>query len=1494
MMSPAAAAERAAASRPMRRARGLWAGVSLLIVVLVAGLPSAFAQRAALRRPDSNASGRAKPMPLVNIDDTLGGYLNTARDCIEANEPLRAIEILQRLINLTETTLIADGDGRRYVSMAYKAADLIGSLGEEGLALYRSMYDPQAQRLFEEALSAGDTAALRKIAYRYLHSAYGARALDGMGSMAFDAGRFAQASRYWKQASLIHSPEVSEALLLAKMGAAQHLAGEAARLEETLAVLKEKFPQASARIGGKDQVLVDFLETVRKLPVSPQLVRGPRGEGWPGLGAFPDGLGIMSDVDVVLSPRWYDPPQASRSQPRLVAMADVGKGNPQNGGMRLSVTLKEGHVEGKFTGNQGYYPDGSNPNRPQTLPPIIHPVVVGDVVIYRTDGNLVALDLITGETRWSAIGLPMERNIKLPDYMRGYYYNQFGFQFEDTGRYTLTVANGLVFTVGNFRPQMPPNYGNPFMGGGTKPSSDDWIDSSELIAISITGQGKQAWRVGNKNGRDEGEKNAVVRLGRYLSAPTYDAGRLYVLVVHVENYHLVCLDAATGEKIWSTLVSQVPAISSDYGQPPVTYKAFPPAVADGRVYVATNAGVVAALDADTGQTVWAYQYDSPLNQVMGNRMGGYGYRPGKNYPPNPILLVGGKVICLPGDSEKVLALAPEDGALLWETDRGSQQNLSAVDGGRTVLSGPGLTVLSLADGSKLWGELPASESIMGRPAVTQTAVYASGRGKLLKLNLADYKIESRPLTGIEDNLALLGNLVSVKEELIAANTMGICAYMNYDQAWAKLTDRIAAAEPKVRCELLLTRGRFAFSAKRFPEALSDLSAARELATELNLSDVQSRGRPWLHRTYVSLANVAQDANASLAMYQKAAELAETSQEKGHMKLRLAKFHRARGTADAAEADRCQKAGDAAGAAQWSKLKVEELSQAIELAQQLAEEQGEEELADVQVGKDADDSILLDGRADFIVGRKLAHDVIQSIVRPYGRESYAALDAKAKAAMDEAKQKEDEQAMAQVGRRWPDSTWADPATVMAAEFLYRKALVSAQDSNAEPRAKADAMTDQALRLLAPLAAESSDRTVRIVANLGMAALYARGGRPGSAGYSAQRARELAADSAGGEPTIAFADFHGKLEEVLKQIGNDKLPSGGKQVQYISNLVMPLTAGLTFKDEQWYILRDQHDRPVRMGERVLMLQGNRAVFVSTVASDANVAVDWQALTGVDPAVLARYGQQPTCTKVVAGLSRDEKVVAVCDRSSVRGFDVRTAKAVWSKTMAEMGMPSGGLSVYDGGALGGKPLWTCNKYNQNQQPLLLAVSNDFVAVAPTMNGQVVEVRPMTGGEPLVMSATLPEVGGMRAVPIDATIEGANLLVLSAANPVGQRGNLGQQYYLQTLGLHRINLEKKVRAWSYEVEGMGPGANVTLTKPVIGTNYVAMLARNLQGGEPAVHVIDMQTGKRAGKIDLMGKVQNFERQQQLRLWMMGPPVMTNGKLCVETMEGMVIYGGQ
>jgi outer membrane protein assembly factor BamB/tetratricopeptide (TPR) repeat protein len=1546
------------------------------------------------RGADANSSGRAKPLPLVNTDEDLAGYLNQARDCIDGNEPLRAIEILQRVIDRPEASLIADPEGRRFVSLASKASELIGTMDAEGLALYRSIYDPQAQRLYEEALAAGDAFALRRIAFRYLHSSYGARALNMLGAMAFDTGSFAQASRYWKQAALLRSPELSEALLLAKVGAAQHLAGEESRSKETLAALREKFPSASAPVGGRERALDEFLQDVSKMPVVFQGSSGPRGEGWAGVGSQGDGMGVMTEVDVVLSPRWYDPPQTSRGTVRLTASADFSRMQVA-ANMRMNFSLKEGHVEGQIVNNANYggY-DGSMP-RKMVMPPIIHPVVAGDVVIYRTDGNVTAVDLVTGELRWHSVDLPMERVAKNPD--RNGYYNPYGMQIEDTGRYTLTVADGKVFAVANFKPPSSPNEGIMAARNGTPREAD----SSELVAISVARQGSQIWRVGNGKGATGADPNYdVLNQGRFLCAPTYDAGRLYVVSVYLENYYLLCLNADTGGLIWKQMVCQVPVVTNDYNPyMSLVHKAFPPAVSDGRVFVATNAGVVASLDAETGQSVWAFQYDSPFNQVLATRTGGY--RPptiGRSYPPNPVLVSGGKVVILPADSEHLLALSAEDGAVLWDVDRAGMRDLSAIDAGRACLSGPGVAVVSMVDGGRL-ADVSTGENIMGRPAVTPAAVYASGRGKLVRLDLADYKSSSRPLAGIEDNLGLLGNLVAVREELVAANAMGICSYMNYDQALARLTQRMELADAKGRCDLLLTRGRFSFSAKHFPQALRDLLAAREQAGQLGLTDVQARARPWLHRAYVAMGNVSEDPNVSLDMYEQAMKVAESNQEIGHMRLRLAKFHRARGAADDEQASLCRKAGDSLGATEWGRKKIDELSKAVALAQELAEQQGDEELADLSIGKDADDSILLDGRAEFVVGRRLARDLIGGVIRAYGREPYAAQDALAKAALDDARQKGDEQLLARVGQRWPDSVWADASILMAAEGLYRKSAEEKKDAAEEKSA-------QVRKWLAPLAMESGDPTIRISACIGMAAVYARGGWVGAADTNMQKARELATEvsgGAGGGLEVSFADLHGKLDDVLKQIGDGKFTRTLRPAQDVSSITMPLVPALSFRDENWSILRDQDNRPIRMGEKVLMLQGNRAVMVSTVANDPNQAVDWQALTSVDQALLRQYSAMPTTMKLVAGLSRDEKVVAVCDRASIRGFAVQTAKALWSQTMDRLDMSggpyamaigdgyavlvnSGGdvacldvgtgqllwkgvslsgqpnqpqskcpstppqivggkilichnygrsltcldaadngrvigkwdgasgnvtgafspngnlavmvdgtLSLYDAGQLGGAPLWT-RKYEVNGQPTLLAAGNDFIAVMPGMNRPVtvVEVLASGGGDQPVASVTLPDVGNQRVYPVSATIEGTNLLVTASPNFVGQRSQLQQALPLSGLSLHRIDLAKKRRIWSYEVEPAGQQFNSMLTPPVIGTNYVAMLSRGAQGGDASVHVIDMETGKRAGKIDLMGRGGAFGQPQAMRLQAIGPPVMTNGRLCVETMEGVVIYGGQ
>jgi hypothetical protein len=580
-------------------------------------------------------------------------------------------------------------------------------------------------------------------------------------------------------------------------------------------------------------------------------------------------------------------------------------------------------------------------------------------------------------------------------------------------------------------------------------------------------------------------------------------------------------------------------------------------------------------------------------------------------------------------------------------------------------------------------------------------------------------------------------------------------------------------------------------------------------------------------------------------------------------------------------------------------------------------------------------------------------------------------------------------MEEVARRWPDSLWASRALMASAEGLFRK---SSLDANL-----ADERTTLALRILAPLATECPERPIQVAANVGMAVIYASGGRLGSAEYSAQRARDLAADANGppaGDMEVAFADFRGRLDDVLKKISKGAAPGPLRQARYVSNIQMPLSAAMSFKDDGWVILRDHLNRPVRVDQRILMLLGNRAVLVNTASGDANLAVDWQALTAIDPETNKRYFAQPGYMRLVAGVSADEKIIAICDRASLRGFDVRTARAAYIKTMAEIGLPGGAqamaiadglavfsdngarlacvdlatgevlwndvrmrgrqmgpisgppeihgryilvryyqgqkmtcldardhgrvlnewqgsstvngifapngtlavldgrtLSVFDAAQLGGKPLWTRAKYEPSRQPVLLAVSNDYVAVAPSSTASSsVEILPVSGGDQSAATIQLPEIGGQRSLPLNATIDGASLLVTTSGTQVGGRVYAGQPYVLQTLGLHRVDLEKKKRSWSYD----GGASNAFASEPVVGLEHVAMLYKNTSGYDMGVHVLDLQTGKRVGKVDFAGRYSIQDQRVQQRLYMLGPPAMTNGRLAVETMEGVAVYGGQ
>ena len=724
----------------------------------------------------AEAEPPARPMPLVQADEDLAGYLTRARGMAQADD-IEALRVLQALIDRTDGGFIDAGDGR-YVALRIRANEVLAELGPKWLATYRTLYDGRAAALYEKARHTGRADLLRSVAERFLHTSHGAKAREQLGAECFDRARFVQAARYWQRVRQLKTSEADEPALLAKIALAHHLAGDADRARAAAETLKHRFGDAEGHIGGKTQKLAAFVERALAAPAPAAAGRVGGSMDWPGLGGVPDGLAVMADCDARLSTGWFHParqdPKADEPTTLVAArtMTDLNRSSSN----AYSAQLVGGHVH-VAPGRSG------RSDKKVVLPPMVQPVIVDEKVIYRTDAGLVACDVLTGEKLWTTANhAPLERATGGSE--GGYYYGYEG--VTDQGLYLLTAGEGRIYV----------RYG--FAGSGTSrrhrlvPPGRGGRAQANTAALAAfeADTGRLIWRTGNGRGDDE-----VIRGGKQVSAPTVCDGRLYVVALYVQTYHMVCLDAATGETRWQAPICQPPVRHGDHGAIASHFleRVSPPAVAEGLVYALPNVGVLVAMEAETGRPVWAFDYRNADAGAArhGEFLIGPAGADGQLRRINPIVVSHGRVVCLPIDSESLVAVSAAEGkpVALHGASRQRQSDLSAIDGERILLSGPGLAVLSIADGKQLFFAKKV-EGVRGRPAVTAGKVLAAGEGKIFHLDLKTYGLGK---TEVADEQALLGNLVSAGDALIAANTAGLCAYIGFDTARAKLDERIAQA-----------------------------------------------------------------------------------------------------------------------------------------------------------------------------------------------------------------------------------------------------------------------------------------------------------------------------------------------------------------------------------------------------------------------------------------------------------------------------------------------------------------------------------------------------------------------------------------------------------------------------------------------------------------------------------------------------------------------------
>jgi outer membrane protein assembly factor BamB/tetratricopeptide (TPR) repeat protein len=1496
---------------------------------------------------------------LVHVDDELVGFLMRAERLLTEKRYSEAVRALQALVERTDAGFVSADQPGRYVSLQRRAQQVIAAMSPEAMELYRRLYDPQARRLLDEGLAEGDASALRRVAEQYLHTRSGPPALERLGRMRFDRGSFADAARLWERALELDAPELSRPLLLAKIAAAYHLAGDPEASERFAVRLRTNHAEAVAEVAGKRQKLVVFVERICTLAPRPGVARQAVG-GWPGRTAFGDGMGVMPAGQPQPALRWRcgvnDKGGASFAS--LVATGGYAAGDgppprvfpprrtPRPSRGEAVFRLEDGHVAMRWL-------KGSSLEQ-TPLPPQVHPVIVDDEVIYRTDAAVEARDVLTGSLLWRTFDVPLARPAD-PDADRPNQVRWSDAGFADRGRYALTVAGDRVFALAGFPPTAAWNRrGIP----SRSRSEEGTMPASSLAAVSISREGLLLWRVGNGEGAD-----AFVRDCTFLSAPTVVDGRLYVLAALHDRYYVVCLRAEDGSVLWRTVVSQRPSLEGGGRTGLSRYllqMGSPPAVAGGRVYACTNAGVVASLDAVTGRAVWAYRYPSGLNSTMHGfhlRQGGHG----TFSPTNPVLVAGGRVICLPADAEQLLAFSV-DGRPLWSVGREGLRELSAVDAARVLLSGPGLKVLSTADGATLPREradyAEQAGDVRGRPAVTSTAVYASGRARLYRLDLDDYSLTSTDLAGEE---YILGNLVVAGDRLVAANPAGVAAYCSYELARRDLTERLQRADPKQHTRLLRDRARLALEAGHLTDALDDLLACRRRLAPSG--EGAEEARRLLRETYIAMGNRAETPKEMVRRFEQAMEVSAGEVEKAQMLLRLAKAR--------------QRAGEAASAAA--------------LVQRISETYGDVEMVDVPVGPDADDSPATRRWQRRVRGSVLAEDTIRRLIELHGQDVYAEMDAAARAALDAAEAAGDVDALLAVRERWPNSQWADDAVFAAAEGLYRRALAAGPDRAAE-------QTGLAAGYLAEVAGMSRGR-LRASASVALAAIRLRAGQEVPARLTLDAVRDMPAST-----PVAFADVRGTLGELIDRIDAGKLPPAPPELREPAHVAPPLRHVFTVEGRDVYVLRDARFCPLRFGQSLLMVRGGRAVMVDCAAGDADTAKRWSGLTLIDRAELRNTSYDPPAFRLLGTTGADGRVAAVADRRSVTALDVRSAKVLWGKTADDLGLgmlfcmagsegvlvaadtagrfvcvdvasgevrsrgrmgplkplPAGPPQVAGGRLLvthnsgktvsvrdldSGEKLATWERADPIRARLLddgrvLMMSRELELFDPSAAEESVWTMPLDAGR----HGAILAVDGWRAVvtgprkpyrtrvvdlrsgrqlvqycydmphgiprfgrATDARLDGARVYVAfspgETAEPPGSRyGQLSTSGGLAVCCYPTEAAETDdpvLPVWRTVLDD-DVGAAYTVMPLEIGRDHVAVTAKQDDtGGNLRVYLLSKQTGEVVETIDLMpprdGRPLDAEVPGEThRRRVIGPPVILGGRLVVETVEGVRVYAGR